>query len=162
VSLESCRNDVFLYHLRLLQVLDGAHAANEVRAYHFALLRQVLENISSFLGVGQFSYVLQQIGIADVEEVAGIMNTLSHKKVYYFESDDLNADSLAMFNKVFLGLKDKYQFVLHTPAAKTADALPTNAAAMPESEPAKVAVTSIAKPTSKKTKIRASHKAPKP
>ena len=131
VSLENCRNDVFLYHLRLLQVLDGAHAANEVRAYHFALLRQVLENISSFLGVGQFSYVLQQIGIDDVEEVAGIVNTLSHKKVYYFESDDLKSDSLAMFNKVFLGLKDKYQFVLHTPATKTADALPTNAAAMP-------------------------------
>lgn len=121
VSLESCRNDVFLYHLRLLQVLNAAHAADEVKAYHFALLRQVLENISSFLGVGQFSYVLRQIGIDDVEEVAGIVNTLSHKKVYYFESDDLKPDNLAMFNKVFLGLQDKYRFVLHTPAAKTID-----------------------------------------
>ena len=61
-------------HLRLLQVLDEAHAAKEVKAYHFALLRQVLENISSFLGVGQFGYVLQQIGISDAEEVATIVN----------------------------------------------------------------------------------------
>lgn len=157
VSLESCRNDVFLYHLRLLQVLDDAHAANEVKAYHFALLRQVLENISSFLGVGQFSYVLKQIGIEDVEEVAGIVNTLSHKKVYYFESSDLKSENLAMFTKVFLGLKDKYQFVLHTPVAKAADPLPANAAAAPPSTPAK-----IAEPAAKKPKTKVSTKAPKP
>lgn len=116
ISLESCHKDVFLYHLRLLQVLDQAHAAGEVKAYHFALLRQVLENIASFLGVGQFSYVLKQIGIDDVEEVAGIVNTLSHKKVYYFESDDVVPDNLETFEKVFNGLKEKYNFVLHAPA----------------------------------------------
>lgn len=135
ISLESCRNDVFLYHLRLLQVLDGAHAASEVKAYHFALLRQVLENISSFLGVGQFSYVLQQIGITDVQEVALITNTLSHRKVYYFESEDLKDDTLATFNKVLLGLKAKYQFVLHTPAVKTAGVLPMKRATKKSKEP---------------------------
>lgn len=118
VSLESCRNEVFLYHLRLLQVLDQAHAAGEVKAYHFALLRQVLENIGSFLGVGQFGYVLKQIGIDDEDEVATIVNTMSHKKVYYFESDDLKPDTLATFDKIFIGLKKKYEFVLHTPAAE--------------------------------------------
>jgi hypothetical protein len=116
ISLENFRNDVFLYHLRLLQVLEQAHAAGEVKAYHFALLRQVLENIASFLGVGQFSYVLKQIGIDDVEEVAGIVNTLSHKKVYYFESDDVVPDNLETFEKVFNGLKEKYSFVLHASA----------------------------------------------
>ena len=150
VSLENCRNDVFLYHLRLLQVLDGAHAANEVKAYHFALLRQVLENISSFLGVGRFSYVLQQIGIEDVEEVALIVNTLSHKKVYYFEAVDLTPDNRAMFTKVFLGLKEKYQFCLHTSVATSAIASPANATAALQSEPAKVATTRLVKPASKK------------
>lgn len=116
VSLESCCNDVFLYHLRLLQVLDQAHAAGEVKAYHFALLRQILENIASFLGVGQFGYVLKQIGIDDEDEVATIVNTLSHKKVYYFESDELVPDTMAIFEKVLLGVKEKYQFVLHAPA----------------------------------------------
>lgn len=119
VSLESCRNDVFLYHLRLLQLLDRAHKAGEVKAYHFALLRQVLENVASFLGVGQFGYVLKQIGINDEDEVATIVNTMSHKKVYYFESDELVPDTLAIFEKVFKGVKDKYQFVLHTPAPET-------------------------------------------
>lgn len=116
LSLENCRKDVFLYHLRLLQVLEAAYAGGEVKAYHFALLRQVLENVASFLGVGQFGYVLEQIGIRDADEVAAIVNSLSHKKVYYFESDDVVPDNLATFEKVFNGLKEKYGFVLHAPA----------------------------------------------
>lgn len=116
ISLESCRKDVFLYHLRLLQVLDQARTAGEVKAYHFALLRQILENVASFLGVGQFSYVLKQIGIDNTEEVATIVNTLSHKKVYYYESDDVVPDNLEMFDKVFNGLKEKYNFVMHAQA----------------------------------------------
>jgi hypothetical protein len=124
ISLENCQKDVFLYHLRLLQVLDQAHASGAVKAYHFALLRQILENVASFLGVGQFGYVLRQIGINDVDEVASIVNTLSHKKVYYFESDELKADSLKTFEKVFTGLKEKYQFVLHTPAPSASPAGP--------------------------------------
>ena len=116
ISLESCRKDVFLYHLRLLQVLDRALKAGEVKSFHFALLRQVLENIASFLGVSQFGYVLNQIGIIDTEEVARIVNTLSHKKVYYFESDDVVPDNLETFEKVFNGLNAKYGFVLHASA----------------------------------------------
>lgn len=122
ISLENCRKDVFLYHLRLLQVLEQARAAGEVKAYHFALLRQVLENIASFLGVGQFSYVLKQIGIEDADEIAAIVNTLSHKKVYYFENDDVVPDNLKTFEKVFNGLKEKYNFVLHAPAPTPAPA----------------------------------------
>lgn len=113
LALENCRNDVFLYHLRLLQVLDQAHANNEVKAFHFALLRQVLENVASFLGVGQFSYVLEQIGVTDANDVANIINTLSHRKVYYFESDELQPESKSLFDSVFTKIKSKYNFVLH-------------------------------------------------
>lgn len=116
LALESPNNDVLLYHLRLLQLLDQASAANEVRAFHFALLRQVLENVASFLGVGQFSYVLKQIGINDPEDTARVINTLSHKKVYYFEGEILEKDSRHLFDMVFLSLKDNYNFVLHAPA----------------------------------------------
>ena len=51
-SLETLRKDVFLYHLRILQLLEQAQKDKNVRAYHFALLRQMLESVSSFLGVG--------------------------------------------------------------------------------------------------------------
>ncbi|MCW1920883.1 AAA family ATPase [Rhodobacter sp. KR11] len=123
LSLENSEKDVLLYHLRLLQLLEQAWAANEVMAFHFALLRQVLENVASFLGVGQFGYVLREIGVDDPDEVARVINTLSHKKVYYFEGDVLKKDPRELFDKVFLGLKKKYNFVLHAPAPVAAPAV---------------------------------------
>lgn len=119
LALENCNNDVFLYHLRLLQTLEQAYASNAVKSFHFALLRQVLENVASFLGVSQFRYVLEQIGITDANEAANIINTLSHKKVYYFEGDELTPDSKKLFESVFTKIKSKYNFVLHAPALAT-------------------------------------------
>lgn len=113
LNLEKCDKDVFLYHLRLLQVLSIARDAKEVRAYHFAMLRQILENVASFLGVGQFGYVLNQIGITEPNRVADIVNALSHKKVYYYDSDIVVPDNLNIFEEVMSGLIDKYRFVLH-------------------------------------------------
>ena len=113
LTLETEKNEVFLYHLRVLQLLKQAMDANDVRTYHFALLRQILENVASFLGVGRVSYVLQQIGIADPAEVSRITNALTHRNVYYYESDMLVPDNLATFETVFNGLMNKYGFVLH-------------------------------------------------
>lgn len=113
LALEDCRSDVILYHLRALQILERARKNKELAAYHFALLRQVLENVGSFLGVGQFGYVLEKIGVKDPDEVASIVNTLSHKKVYYYDSDMLVPDNEAILTRVLDGLKAKYDFVLH-------------------------------------------------
>lgn len=113
LSLETDRKDVQLYHLRLLQVLEQARKADDLRAYHFALLRQVLENIASFLGKGQFGYVLSQIGIDDPNDAADIINTLSHKKVYYYETDLLLPDRRAMLENVLAKLQNKYNFALN-------------------------------------------------
>ena len=112
LTLENPKSDVLLYHLRVLQELMSAHRADDVRAYHFVLLRQVLENVSSFLGSGQFGYVLQQIGIEDVDEASRIINALSHKKVYYYDSDLLVPDNKEIFMNVMEKLQSKYNFRL--------------------------------------------------
>lgn len=111
LSLIKTKDGVFLYHLRLLQILNQAAKTN-VYTYHFALLRQVLENIASFLGVGQFSYVLEQIGIADKERVAFIVNALSHLNVYYQQIDTPVPDSLDLFNEILDGIMTKYGFII--------------------------------------------------
>lgn len=113
VSLETHRSDVFLYHLRVLQVLEQARRENDVRAYHFALLRQLLETVSSFLGVGRISYALERIGFEDADEIARIVNTLAHKNVYYFESDHLVPDNLKLFEDIYEKLNTHYAFVTH-------------------------------------------------
>lgn len=115
-TLENPNNDVFLYHLHLLQTLETAQAEEKLVTYHFALLRQVLENIASFLGVGRFAYVLEQIGIDDASKTAMITNALSHQKVYRYQTEKMNPDNEKLFKEVFEKIKSKYNFVLHAGA----------------------------------------------
>jgi hypothetical protein len=109
----NCKKDVFLYHLELLQLLQHAVNDRKLYAYHFAILRQVLENISSFLGVGRISYVLEQIGIDDADEIARIVNTLSHKTVFRYEAKEMVPDNEELFLDLFNKLQNKYNFVIH-------------------------------------------------
>lgn len=107
------RNDVFLYHLELMQTLKKAIDGDQIFAYHFAILRQVLENISSFLGVGQFAYVLQQIGFADPDDIARIVNIMSHKTAFRYEAITLVPDNERTIREIYERLQNKYNFVLH-------------------------------------------------
>ncbi len=114
LSLEKCNKDVFLYHLRLLQLLKQAEDAGEVKAYHFVLLRQVLENVASFLGTGRVSHVLEEIGVEDTGPDSQVINTLSHKNIYFYETDELVPDNRELFTEILRKLMDKYRFVLHS------------------------------------------------
>lgn len=113
LELVNCDKDVFLYHLELLQLLQHAINDKKLYAYHFSLLRQVLENIASFLGVGRIAYVLEQIGIEDVNSVARIVNTLSHKTVFRYEAKEMIPDNKELFLEIFDKLIKKYNFVIH-------------------------------------------------
>ncbi len=109
IVLNSIRNDVFLFHLHLIQTLDTA-IKTELFAYHFVLLRQLLENISSFLGTGRMGYTLEQIGIENVEEVANIINSLSHKDIYRLQFNKMAAEEETVFKDVFDKILTKYNF----------------------------------------------------
>lgn len=113
VLLETHRSDVFLYHLRVLQMLEHARDQDDVRAHHLALLRQVLESVSSFLGVGRIGHALERIGFQDAEEIARIVNVLAHRNVYRYESDLLAPDNLALFDEILEKLNARYKFVTH-------------------------------------------------
>ena len=111
-SLESHKNSVFLFHLHILQALEEA-IKNQLYSHHSVMLRQALENITSFLGKGNISYVLSQIGVEDVENAANIINSLSHKDAYYYQSDFMAPAVETVFKDIFGKLLEKYQFVLH-------------------------------------------------
>lgn len=110
LALNGLNNEVFLFHLHLMQTLDTA-IKTELFAYHFVLLRQLLENISSFLGVGRTNYVLEQIQIEDVRSASEIINSLSHKNSYRLQFNKMVQADEAVFKDVFQKIQDKYRFI---------------------------------------------------
>jgi wobble nucleotide-excising tRNase len=108
--LNGLNNEVFLFHLHLMQTLDTA-IKTELFAYHFVLLRQLIENISSFLGVGRLNYVLEQIQIENVREVGEIINSLSHKNAYRLQFNKMAEAEEAVFKDVFQKIQNKYRFI---------------------------------------------------
>ena len=110
---------VWLYHLRMLQVLDKAiqddaddSSENGIEVYHMAILRQILENISSFLGVGRIGFVLEQIGYSkeEADRIALEDNALTHRNVYFPQSDVMVPDNKNLLKDVFDIIIKKYQF----------------------------------------------------
>lgn len=112
-SLGNPKKDVLLYHLRLLQILDDSIQNNSLEVYHMALLRQVLENISSFLGTGRIKYVLEQIGFSNADRITTIANALTHKNVYYPQMDAMVEDNKQIVKDVYNALMGKYHFIIH-------------------------------------------------
>ncbi|WP_231893491.1 hypothetical protein [Bathymodiolus septemdierum thioautotrophic gill symbiont] len=109
LTLEPFKKNVFLYHLHLFQVLEKAKN-EQLYTYHFALLRQLLENIASFLGTGRTGHTLKLIGIENVDGVVNVINTHSHKNIYYDQTEIMNESEQNYFNDVFDKLVEKYQF----------------------------------------------------
>ncbi len=109
LSLNTPNRNVFLFHLHLMQVLDNA-IRTELFVFHFVLLRQLLENISSFLGKGGVNYTLSQIGIADISGKANTINSLSHKDAYRIQFNKMSPNEEALFKEVFKNIQEKYHF----------------------------------------------------
>lgn len=111
------RQAIWLYHLRMLQVLDKAiqldeETGNGIEVYHMAILRQILENISSFLGVGSISFVLEEIGYSKekASEVTLEDHALTHRNVYFPQSDIMVPAHKKLLKEVFEKIKQKYHF----------------------------------------------------
>lgn len=109
VVLDIPRRNVFLYHLHVLQILNEARN-EQLYTYHYALLRQLLENVASFLGSGRPSDTLQKIGIKNSDEVMQTINTLSHKTVYYNQTEMMSDHESNLFKDIFARLVEQFNF----------------------------------------------------
>lgn len=109
LELNPFNKEVFLYHLHLFQVLDEARKT-KLYTYHFVLLRQLLENIVSFLGKSQIKFVLQEIKVDKPEENINMLNSMSHKKVFVPQFKEMNEKEMEVFNEIFEKLLIKYNF----------------------------------------------------
>jgi hypothetical protein len=113
LTLKNHDKDVFLYHLYLLQVLNECISEKKIMAYHFIMLRQLLEIISSFLGVGGIKKALEEVGYKeDFEKISNQVNSLSHKDARQ-QSAELNPSDAELFEEVYKKIQEKYHFVIH-------------------------------------------------
>jgi len=111
-SLNSAKGEVFLYHLHIMKILRQTNE-NELCTYHFVLLRQVLEAVSSFLGDTEFSYVLKQIGCGE-EKYPDIINFLSHENIFQLKFQKLRKNERDMLIEICKKLENKYGFKIST------------------------------------------------
>lgn len=109
IELNEPNNDVFLFHLHLMKTLQEAKN-NELSVYHFVLLRQLLENISSFLGKGGITFTLSQIGVENIESVVNSINSLSHKDSYRPQYYKPSPSEVQIMIDVLNKIQLKYKF----------------------------------------------------
>ena len=112
LTLKNYDKDVFLYHLYLMQVFKEAITENKIMGYHFIMLRQLLEIISSFLGTGGIKMALSEIKVADVDMVSNQVNALSHKDARP-QSADLNPLDAVLLIDLYKKIQEKYHFIIH-------------------------------------------------
>lgn len=111
--LSSYGNDVFLYHLHLYKMIKeniDTTQTGYLDCFNFVLLRQLLENIASFLGrSGNFGFALSRIGFDD-PNVANIVNEQSHKDVYYYQTHLMSPEQQKLFIDILGKIETIFQF----------------------------------------------------
>ena len=105
--------DVFLLHLHLYKTIqeniNRADANGGIKSYNFVLLRQLLENIASFLGKGAFSSALSRF-VDNANDVAEIINNESHKDAYFYQTGLMSPEQAKLFTDVFNKITDTCRF----------------------------------------------------
>jgi len=113
LELKNHDKDAFLYHLYLMQILKECIADKKIMGYHFIMLRQLLEIISSFLGTGGIKKALEQIGyVENLDLVSNQVNSLSHKDARP-QPADLNPSDTDLLVDIFTKINEKYNFIIH-------------------------------------------------
>jgi hypothetical protein len=100
----------FFHHVAMLDALQKAKDSEQLYAYHFNMLRNVLEKTSTFFGYKDFSDCLH--GIEDENLYARALNLLSHGKYSIYEPREMVDDNKELFKKILDAFLDKYQFDL--------------------------------------------------
>lgn len=113
LTLKNHNKDVFLYHLYLMQVLYECIAEKKIMGYHFIMLRQMLEIISSFLGTGGINKALLEIGFKEnVEMIENQIHSLSHKDARPQLAELKPAEESLLIN-IYNRIQAEYNFIIH-------------------------------------------------
>ncbi|MEJ2072970.1 MAG: hypothetical protein P8X79_05880, partial [Reinekea sp.] len=90
--------------------LKKAEASGKLYAYHFNMLRNVLEKTSTFFGFKDFSDCIK--GIKDEALYSRALNLLSHGKYSIYEPKEMVEDNKKLFKNILDAFLGRYKFDL--------------------------------------------------
>jgi hypothetical protein len=100
----------FFHHVAMLDELRKAVDSGKLYAYHFNMLRNVLEKTATFFGFKDFSKCLH--GVEDENLYARALNLLSHGKYSVYEPKEMVEDNKKLFKDILGAFLERYQFDL--------------------------------------------------
>jgi hypothetical protein len=109
-SLRSTDETPFFHHVAMLDALKKASESGKLYAYHFNIMRNILEKTATFFGFKDFSECLS--GIEDEQLYSRALNLLSHGSYSIYEPKEMVEDNKRLFGQILNGFLSKYRFDL--------------------------------------------------
>ncbi len=110
-QLKDIRDTPFFHHIVLYAELKKATESNRLYAYHFNMLRNLLEKTAAFHGYDKFSDCIQKWE-NDPDNIIynRVINIMSHGNYSLFDSKELSEDNKGYIKKIFADLRSSYKF----------------------------------------------------
>lgn len=109
-KLQSTNDTPFFHHVASLSELKQAMESDDIKTYHFNMLRSILEKTSSFLGFNDFGKCIH--GVEDDVLYERALNLFSHGKYSIYEPVPMGDDTKDLFIRILRAFLDKYKFEL--------------------------------------------------
>lgn len=109
-TLRKTNDTPYFHHVASLSELKTVMDSDNIKTYHFNILRTILEKTSSFFGHDNFGKCIH--GVDDDVLFERALNLLSHGKYSIYEPVDMNEDNRALFKRILAAFLDKYEFHL--------------------------------------------------
>lgn len=123
-TLRTTDDTPFFHHVAMLAEVKKAADSGRLYAYHFNVLRGILEKTATFFGNDDFGVCVH--GVDDEVLYARALNLMSHETYSLYQPVELAEDNKKLFKQILDAFLQRYQFelpdIFAQPAAKKASA----------------------------------------
>ena len=98
LSLKNQNDSPFAYHLHTKKLLRDALSESRIERYHFNIFRALLEKTANFLGYTDWTQCIDE---ENREAFVKLLHTYSHGRLSDMEPNDLPAQDIDVFDRVF-------------------------------------------------------------
>ncbi len=110
-SLDKLNSDTpFSYHLHLLLELQHAIKTNQIKKYHFNMIRNILEKTSVFLGYEHWGELLEKLEKSNVQYQTRLINISSHSKLSNLEAPSVTDSEKDLLKNLVKQFVETYHF----------------------------------------------------